>query len=131
MSIAEKMLLACSQDIASDVAIKAFLKETPKYNDFGVELVNDFAAWQMSQESIKKAKLANDMADVLAFAQIVEDSDTKDVRDLAAADEFETKELVWEDESWVLDDFIDILNEFKEKKIMEKIKRLIQQMCTE
>lgn len=130
-SVAEKMLLACSPDIATDVAIKAFLKENPKYNDFGVDLVNDFASWMPLQTSKENTKQTNDMADILAFAQFVEESDTKDVRDLAANEEFKTKELTWEDESWVLDDFIDLLDEFKENKIMEKIKGLLRQVCAD
>ena len=130
-SVAEKMLLACSPDIASDAAIKAFLKENPKYNDFGVDLINDFASWMPLQTSKEKTKQANDMADILAFAQFVEESDTNDVRDLAANEEFKTKELTWEDESWVLDDFIDLLDEFKENKIMEKIKGLLRQVCAD
>jgi hypothetical protein len=117
---AEKVLRACIPENADSKNIKAFLEEHPKYMEFGDDLIRDFESWTAACR-LKKTK---DRQDVLTFAELVEQSDTKDVRELDLTNE----NTSLEDESWVLDDFINVLDAFKKNKIMDKIKSLVAEI---
>ena len=116
---AEKVLCAYNADSNN---IKAFLEEHPKYMEFGDDLIRDFESWTAACR-LKKEKTKDRQA-VLAFAELVEQSDTKDVRELDLTNE----NTSLEDESWVLDDFINLLDAFKKNKIMDKIKSMVAEI---
>ena len=106
---------------ASTVNIKAFLEENPKYADIKVELVKDIAAWTTACQLKKaKAERKKNMADILAFAELLEENTYNEGDDEENSDawsHFRSRE--------VIELFGDIMDTFKNKRIMLKIKSLI------
>ncbi len=104
-----------------NVNIKAFLEGNPKYADIGDELVKDIAAWVVACQLKKsKAERKKNMADILAFAELLEENvyeDDTDDEDADAMSHLRSGEAI--------EIFEDIMDTFKTKHIMVKIKSLI------
>jgi hypothetical protein len=107
------------------INIKAFLDENRKYAEIGGDfwLEKDMTTWitacQLKQEEARrKAERKKNMADILAFAELLEDNPYDDEEDKQDAMSYLRSEEA-------IESFEDIMNMFKDKHIMVKIKSLI------